>query len=125
MQPCHRDCERCPYPDCILSDADLCEEDLRESERIDQMIASDPEVIQRAKQRKRYEANKAKYAERSKAYRARNKESIKAQKHAHYLANRERILARNRAYRARQKQEKAPDAAATAIERTNNKPSLL
>lgn len=82
---CNKDCEHCPYPDCINDALDY-----------DDYVAS-------AKMEKEFifpkTAKQKKVAAQQKAYREANRERLVAQWKAYYEANRERIAARQKSYR--------------------------
>ena len=79
---CDRDCFHCPYPDCILDDADISPGEWAESTARDKRLQaaerSDREKKIAAYNAAYYQANKEKIAAYNAAYRQANKEKIAA-----------------------------------------------
>lgn len=111
---CNKDCEHCPYPDCINDTLDY--EDYVASARIEEeiifpktakqnRIAAQHKAYREANREKLaaqnksyYEANREKIKAYQKAYRETNPERIKAHYKAYYEANRENFAAQHKAY---------------------------
>lgn len=113
MSVCDKQCEACPYPDCINDEMDL--DDYREADARDRALgtvhkAKDPPPVggdtakkEAARERAR-EYNKAHRAEIRAYYQKWHAEHPGAQKE-YYRQNRERELAKARAYREAHREE--------------------
>ena len=99
---CDRDCFHCPYPDCILDDADISLGEWAESTARDKRL----QAAERSDREKKiavynaayYQANKEKIAVYNAAYRQANKEKIAACNAAYRQANKEKIADYQAAY---------------------------
>ena len=113
MSVCYKQCEACPYPDCINDEMDL--DDYREADARDRALgtvrkAKDPPPVggdtakkEAARERAR-EYNKAHRAELREYFRKWRAEHPGAQKE-YYRQNRERLLVQARAYREAHREE--------------------
>lgn len=113
MSVCDKQCEACPYPDCINDEMDL--DDYREADARDRALgtvrkAKDPPPVggdtakkEAARERAR-EYNKAHRAEIRAYYQKWHAEHPDARKE-YYRQNRERLLAKARAYREAHREE--------------------
>lgn len=117
MSVCDKQCEGCPYSDCINDEMDL--DDYREADARDRALgtvrkAKDPPLVggdtakkeaarerARAKAREYNKAHRAELREYYKKWRAENPDARKE----YYRQNRGRLLAQARAYREAHREE--------------------
>lgn len=106
MSVCDKQCEGCPYSDCINDEMDL--DDYREADARDRALgtvrkAKDPPPVggDAAKKEAARERARAKAREYYKKWRAENPDARKE----YYRQNRERLLAKARAYREAHREE--------------------
>ena len=82
LPPCNKDCEHCPFPDCVWDSLDY--EDYKELAALDKDLTRTPEQKKIAAQRRAYyETNREKIAAWQRAYREANREKIAAQQRAY------------------------------------------
>lgn len=92
--PCNKDCEHCPFPDCVWDGLDC--DDYREQD------ARDRELTQTAKQKKAaaqrrayYEANREKVNAQQRAYREAKKRSVEHMSHEDWVQWYRELLTRS------------------------------
>lgn len=138
MSVCDKQCEGCPYSDCINDEMDL--DDYREADARDRALgtvrkAKDPPPVggdaakkeaarerARAKAREYNKAHRAELREYYKKWRAENPDARKE----YYRQNRERLLAKARAYREAHREEiNARARARYAAQKAGAAPGLL
>ena len=104
--PCDRDCFNCPYPDCILGDDDLSDDDFTLADAADRLcrLPDAPRLTPAQRQRLYYQSHRETERRRLRAYYLANQERITAQRRAQYAANRDAMRAYMREYRAKRRE---------------------
>ena len=109
---CDKNCEKCPYPDCINDDMDL--DDYAEASKRDEMLgfkSTGRRIKSNSRKKNYYATNRDKCLARCKEHYLKNKEKYKAYRTQYYQDNKERILLRQLQYdRKRRRKQHKPRA---------------
>ncbi len=101
MAICNKDCENCPFDDCINDNMDA--QDYRESAQRDKLCMTDRQKKKKAQNRRDYLKKREEKLAYSRAYYRAHKKEFAAYQKAYRAEHRERINAQNREYDRRNK----------------------
>lgn len=105
-QKCNKDCERCPFPDCIAADERMSLEDFQKSRALDRMLrdAADGKGKARVACRLYYARHRDEILAKKRAYYAANAVKCRAASRRYALENKEYTRARQREYYQKRKE---------------------